>query len=256
VFLIPKNDYYLLSLLNSGLLWFFLKKICSVLGDAEEGGRLELRAIHVETIPIRRIAFTTPAEQREGSVEALLEFYGDYLDAGRGDEREGVARALVERVKMHLGSEPEEADVVHDLLARLAQAMLDLNGERRAGQQRFVEEFEAILDICGRRYRDGRVGLEAWQNRERIKNFAGDYQKGEEPLSADELIAIIRKNRAQWAASFTPERERRVRDAYARALPDALRLKDRLAATDRLIDRVVYALYGLTDEEIALVEGG
>ena len=145
---------------------------------------------------------------------------------------------------------------IHDFLAYLAQIILDLNKEKRALQQGFVEEFETILDIRGRRYKDGRVGLEAWQNRERIKNFAGDYQKGEEPLSEDELIAIIRKNRAQWAASFTPERERRVRDAYARALPDALRLKDRLAATDRLIDRVVYALYGLTDEEIALVEGG
>jgi len=28
-----------------------------------------------------------------------------------------------------------------------------------------------------------------------------------------------------------------------------------LAATDRLIDRVVYLLYGLTEEEIAAVEG-
>jgi hypothetical protein len=182
--------------------------------------------------------------------------YRDYLGAWREDEQEVVARALIERVKMHLGREPEEADVVHDLLAKLARAMLDLNGEKRKLQQEFVEDFESILDIRGRRYRDGRVGLEAWQNRERIKNFAGDYQKGEEPLREDELIALIRKNRPQWAASFTPERERRVRDAYARALPDLLRLKDRLAATDRLIDRVVYALYGLTDEEISLVEGG
>jgi hypothetical protein len=29
----------------------------------------------------------------------------------------------------------------------------------------------------------------------------------------------------------------------------------RIAATDRLIDRVVYRLYGLKDEEIAVVEG-
>lgn len=29
----------------------------------------------------------------------------------------------------------------------------------------------------------------------------------------------------------------------------------RLAATDRLIDRVVYRLHGLTEEEIAVVEG-
>lgn len=29
-----------------------------------------------------------------------------------------------------------------------------------------------------------------------------------------------------------------------------------IAATDRQIDRLVYELYGLTEEEIAVVEGG
>jgi len=32
-------------------------------------------------------------------------------------------------------------------------------------------------------------------------------------------------------------------------------LKERLARTDRLIDQVVYRLYGLTEEEIRVVEG-
>jgi hypothetical protein len=35
-----------------------------------------------------------------------------------------------------------------------------------------------------------------------------------------------------------------------------LPLKARLAASDRLIDRLVYRLYGLTEEEVARVEGG
>lgn len=34
-----------------------------------------------------------------------------------------------------------------------------------------------------------------------------------------------------------------------------LPIKARLAATDRLVDQVVYRLYGLTEEEIAVVEG-
>ena len=32
-------------------------------------------------------------------------------------------------------------------------------------------------------------------------------------------------------------------------------LKAKIAATDRLIDLIVYRLYGLTEEEIAIVEG-
>ncbi len=37
--------------------------------------------------------------------------------------------------------------------------------------------------------------------------------------------------------------------------PAPAALDHRLAATDRLIDRIVYVLYGLSDDEIAIVEG-
>jgi hypothetical protein len=33
-------------------------------------------------------------------------------------------------------------------------------------------------------------------------------------------------------------------------------IEHQITATDRQIDRLVYELYGLTDEEIAIVEGG
>jgi len=39
------------------------------------------------------------------------------------------------------------------------------------------------------------------------------------------------------------------------SLERVLPLKERLERTDRLIDAVVYRLYGLTEEEIAVVEG-
>ncbi|MDY6878589.1 MAG: hypothetical protein SWK90_20620 [Chloroflexota bacterium] len=42
---------------------------------------------------------------------------------------------------------------------------------------------------------------------------------------------------------------------YERSLGKLLPLKARLAGTDRLIDLIVYRLYGLTEEEVAVVEG-
>jgi hypothetical protein len=51
-FFIPVADLYLLGLLNSTWTWNYLKNTCSVLGDAEKGGRLELRAIYMEKLPI------------------------------------------------------------------------------------------------------------------------------------------------------------------------------------------------------------
>ena len=43
--------------------------------------------------------------------------------------------------------------------------------------------------------------------------------------------------------------------AAARSPHEQSALERQIAATDRQIDRLVYDLYGLTDEEIALVEG-
>jgi hypothetical protein len=42
---------------------------------------------------------------------------------------------------------------------------------------------------------------------------------------------------------------------YRRHHSDVQALLQRIAATDRLIDQIVYQLYGLTEEEIAVVEG-
>jgi len=45
--------------------------------------------------------------------------------------------------------------------------------------------------------------------------------------------------------------KREFEDSMARLVP----LLARIEATDRLIDRIVYRLYGLTEEEIGVVEG-
>ncbi len=43
---------------------------------------------------------------------------------------------------------------------------------------------------------------------------------------------------------------------YRSHSPAYRQLVERLAATDRLIDQIVYRLYGLTAEEVRIVEGG
>jgi len=44
-------------------------------------------------------------------------------------------------------------------------------------------------------------------------------------------------------------------DVYRERHPPYKRLVERIASTDALIDQIVYRLYGLTEEEIAVVEG-
>lgn len=62
-YIIPSNDLYLLGLLNSNLIWLFLKRTCSVLGDPDKGGRLELRYVFMRQLPIYQIDFDNPAEK-------------------------------------------------------------------------------------------------------------------------------------------------------------------------------------------------
>lgn len=54
-FVFPSDDFCLLSILNSSTVWWFLKKVCAVLGDPDSGGRLQLKRQYVELIPIPKI---------------------------------------------------------------------------------------------------------------------------------------------------------------------------------------------------------
>jgi hypothetical protein len=161
---------------------------------------------------------------------------------------------LLAKVDQCLAATPEQSDVVHDLLAFLAGEMLRLNKEKRAVQQEFLDWLIAALKV--QPDKAGKTGLEALTGKARLANFPGDYQKGEEALSPADLLDIIQKNKARLGvrlgeSGLSEQIEARYQAALARALP----LKAALARTDALIDRIVYKLYGLSEEEIGVVEG-
>ena len=56
-------------------------------------------------------------------------------------------------------------------------------------------------------------------------------------------VSLTLSQKAEWEEYFTAEKQK------------ALNLKQQIAATDSEIDRMVYELYGLTEEEIGIVEG-
>ncbi len=54
-FIMPSEDFYLLGVLNSKLVWEFLLRTCPVLGDPDKKGRLTQQAVYVTQIPIKPI---------------------------------------------------------------------------------------------------------------------------------------------------------------------------------------------------------
>lgn len=148
----------------------------------------------------------------------------------------------------------EQSDVVHDILAFLAERMIEMNKEKQREIKGFLGWLETQLKIQSDN--KGNTGIEALTNKTSIKNYLGDYQKGEEDLPFDKFWKILESNKNRVQANLqSREVYQRVKEEYETSLAKLLLLKDRLQKTDWLIDQIIYRLYGLTEEEIGVVEG-
>jgi type II restriction/modification system DNA methylase subunit YeeA len=66
----------------------------------------------------------------------------------------------------------------------------------------------------------------------------------------------LEKNKARIQTNLkSRELYENIRSEYEKSLSKLIPLKEKLRKTDWLIDQIVYKLYGLTEEEIKIVEG-
>jgi len=73
----------------------------------------------------------------------------------------------------------------------------------------------------------------------------------------EEVLDILRRNQRRIQVDPAARAfQERLAQEYGASLDRLLPLKARLAATDWLIDMIVYRLYGLEEDEVAVVEGG
>ncbi len=75
LFIIPTESLYLLAILNASLIWLYLTSHVSKL----HGDTFALQSIYMECLPIRRIAFTTPKEERARLVKEGKKLYRNAL---------------------------------------------------------------------------------------------------------------------------------------------------------------------------------
>ncbi|NWF98274.1 MAG: hypothetical protein HXY52_04975 [Nitrospirae bacterium] len=103
----------------------------------------------------------------------------------------------------------------------------------------------------------GDKGIEVLTGKSQIKNYLGDYQKGEEYIPFEDFWKILEKNKTKIQANINSrEFYENIKSEYEKSLSKLLPLmKEKLRKTDWLIDQIVYKLYGLTEEEIKIVEG-
>jgi len=150
-----------------------------------------------------------------------------------------------------INDDADKTDVVHDLLAHLAQRMIDLNKQKQGEVKRFLVWLRERLQIQPKS--DGSTGIDSLTGKTILQGYLGDYQRGKDESPWREFYYRLYQNRNRFAVSLS-DVEGEIHREYEKSLATLLPIKRDLARTDVLIDKIVYRLYGLTDEEIELIE--
>ena len=134
-------------------------------------------------------------------------------------------------------SEKEKSDVVHDLLAFLAERMLEMNKQKQQEIRGFLGWLEGFI---GARVDDltPKTKLQSY--------YEHDY---------DGFLAVLKKNRRKL--TIDPARREpaeALRAEFEGSVGKLAPLRERIEGTDGLIDAIVYRLYGLTEEEIQIID--
>jgi disulfide oxidoreductase YuzD len=127
--------------------------------------------------------------------------------------------------------------LVHDLIAFLAEQMIDMNKEKQAVTKGFLEWLESAIG----------AKVDGLKNKMKIR----DYHEG----GFEDLLDVLKENsKALNKNPSSKDLYEVLKDAFEKSMTKHAPLKNKLSTTDRLIDLIVYRLYGLTEEEIKLVE--
>ena len=223
----PMSIYTLLAILNSNCINMWYK-------DFDQD--VEIKIESVLSIPIRRISFTTLAADRTLLVEEAKKFYiaPDFVSLLKL-----VDECLPKDASGNFVIEKEKSDVVHDILAFLAEQMIEMNKQKQS-------EIKSFLDFL-----KGEIGapIEELSNKTAIQEYYKNaFQK---------LIDVLVKNKKNFRAEYDPKSPtsyKHLLEWYNASIDKLRPIMGKIEVTDRIIDQIVYKLYGLREEEITIVE--
>jgi hypothetical protein len=230
---------FIAALINSKFLcWFYTNSSAiSVKDDFPQVTYEELKSL-----PIPNINFITESDRRQTYLENTINFYQQY-------QINHNPNILLSQIDHHLNQEPEEADVIHDLLAYLAEQMIELNKQKQTEIKGFLTWLARLIG----------TEIDNLTNKSKIQNYLGDYYKQKQAdnhLTLDELIDILKKNKKKLKIDISGRKEQEtLAKEYQASLNTLLPIKKQLKQCDWLIDEIVYKLYKLTLEEKAIIEG-
>lgn len=286
----PYGLRYLLAILNSQLINRIYEGYFGALRMS--GGYFQFQAPQLKVLPIRRIFFTTPNAERERQVEKLQTLYQqrdfdqllEAVEACLPKDNDGKSVVLSNSISVEQaiekgflteeqaeswafepddpsgydenGNPLERSDVVHDLLAYLAECMIEMNKDKHEIIEKFWTDLEGVTDSeTFKKLRKGKQEKTLANRSEACRPFVNEESGSTKHL--DESLAWSKdafKDFAKLLAGRIGNLSELV-EIYRKHGPAYKQLVDRIEATDELIDQIVYKLYGLTEEGIMIVEG-
>src|SRR4030042_5128851 len=129
-------------------------------------------------------------------------------------------------------------DTVHDFLAFLAEQMIEMNKAKNEEMRGFLKWLERHIG----------TGIDTLTNKTAVKEYHDN--------DFNHLLDVLKKNKNKLSADPSQlKTQELLEEHYFKSMSLLEPLKEKISSTDRLIDQIVYKLYGLTDEEIETVEG-
>jgi Alw26I/Eco31I/Esp3I family type II restriction m6 adenine DNA methyltransferase len=210
------NLFAILALLNSSL-WEWRFRLTST--------NNHVNSYEIDLMPMPPISFTTPEKERK-------EFFREAVKQYKGSKYEDILKWAEYELAL------SRNDTVHDFLTYLSEQMIELNKAKN-------EEIKGFL-----KWLEREIGAEinTLANKTAIKEYNDN--------DFNHLLDVLKKNKNKISADPT---NRKFQEAIEKYFNESLSvlgpLKEKIRATDNLIDQIVYKLYGLTQGEIKLIEG-
>lgn len=222
---------FLTSLLNSKFFsWYAYRFIFS-----KAIRTMDFDEYYIGKLPICQISFSTTASKRKRLTDKLKSL----AVSGRfNDVLAGVDEYLPKDKNGELIKGKEKSDAVHDLLSFLAEQMTEMNKRKYELTREFLAWLEREIT---------KKPIEKLKDKNKIREFCeNDLSTLAEALKQNAIFPhLLELGDTRFAV---------LEKAYNDTMSEVQPIKNQITSIDNLIDKIVFKLYGLTADEIELIE--